>query len=83
MQTKVVEPTQESLPVKKLQMPSDQNEDAIDTLESKNTKYLKKTVRGLGVRNKLFILHQVLTKTNYHAESNNSSFCSRDSDEHC
>ena len=52
MQTKVVEPTQESLPVEKLQMPSDQNEDAINTLESKNTKYLKKTVRGLGVRNK-------------------------------
>jgi len=48
MQTKVVEPTQESLPVEKLQTPSDQNVDAINTLESKNTNYLKKTVRGLG-----------------------------------
>ena len=50
MQTKLVE---ESLPFTKLEMPPDQNENATKTLENENTKYLKKTIRGLGVRKKI------------------------------
>ena len=50
MQTKLVE---ESLPFTKLEMPPEKNENATKTLENENTKYLKKTIRGLGVRKKI------------------------------
>ena len=52
METKLVESTRGSLPFTKLQMPPDQNKDATNYLENENTKYFKKTVRGLGVRKK-------------------------------
>ena len=40
--------TQEILPDAQIQMPPNQND---SSSEKKNTKYFKKTVKGLGVRN--------------------------------
>ena len=50
MQTQQNQPTQVTLPVTQIQMPSNQNEEAIKSAEEKKVKYLKKVVRSLGVR---------------------------------